>query len=99
VKSNFINLPTSSVGAIGELRVSTDLLGKGFEVFRSISPAASCDLIAMKQGKMLRVEVKTGYENPETGLAHSVRALNTEKHDVLAICYPSHIHYEPIIQY
>ena len=33
-------------GAIAELRVATDLLARGYHVFRSVSPASPCDLIA-----------------------------------------------------
>jgi hypothetical protein len=47
-----------SIGAYCELRVSADLLSRGFDVFRSVSPTSSCDLIAVKEGKCLRVEVR-----------------------------------------
>ena len=44
---------------MGELLVSADLLKKGYEVFRALSPGCSCDLVAMKNEKLIRVEVKT----------------------------------------
>jgi Holliday junction resolvase-like predicted endonuclease len=52
-------LSSSTTGTIGELRASLDLLTKGYEIFRATSPATSCDLIAMKDGRCLRVEVRT----------------------------------------
>ena len=54
-------LSTGNVGAIAELIVCADLLYRGYAVFHSVSQSASCDLIIMKNGKMQRVEVTTGY--------------------------------------
>jgi PD-(D/E)XK endonuclease len=54
------DLSTGTTGAIGELIASTDLLRKGYEVFRAISPSCSCDLIAVRGTKSLRIEVRTG---------------------------------------
>ncbi|MGE3341481.1 MAG: group I intron-associated PD-(D/E)XK endonuclease [Candidatus Altimarinota bacterium] len=48
------------MGCISEYAVASDLLQRGFEVFKALSPAASCDLIVMKDGKYFRIEVKTG---------------------------------------
>jgi len=50
---------TGTKGAIGELRVCTDLLARGYEVFRAVSPSASCDLIAVRDGRIWRVEVRS----------------------------------------
>lgn len=44
-------------GAQRELRVSLDLMSKGFEVFRPMHPT-SCDILALKHGLTLRIEVK-----------------------------------------
>lgn len=55
------DLPTGTVGALSELLVCTNLLERGFSVFRSVSPSCPCDLIAMKDSKTIRVEVKTAY--------------------------------------
>jgi len=60
------NLPIGTVGAISEILVSADLLKKGYEVFRAISPSCSCDLAMLKDNKLLRVEVRTG-RNSATG--------------------------------
>lgn len=47
-----------SKGTMFELLVAADLLKRGFEVFKSVSHAASCDLIAHKDGYLIRIEVK-----------------------------------------
>lgn len=54
------NLPTGTIGAISELIVSANLAKSGYDVFRAVSPACFCDLIATKENKMLRIEVRTG---------------------------------------
>ncbi len=61
------NLPTGTIGAIGELAAGADLLRRGYEVFRALSPACSCDLIALRDGRLLRIEVRTGTRNLRTG--------------------------------
>ena len=63
LKSFTYGFSPSTVGAISELLVSADLMKKGFEVFRALSPSCSCDLIAAKKGRLLRVEVRTGQYN------------------------------------
>lgn len=60
---NPIQNPSVSCGTLGtisELRVSVDLLGKGYSVFRALSPSCSCDLVILKGSKLVRVEVTTG---------------------------------------
>jgi hypothetical protein len=52
-------LPTGTVGAISELVVCNALMRAGFSVFRSMSPACVCDLIAMRDGELLKIEVTT----------------------------------------
>lgn len=64
-KENYIpsphkHLDRANTGAISELRVAVDLLSKNFEVFRALSPHCSCDLAVLKDGKLLRIEVRTG---------------------------------------
>lgn len=46
---SFLNgVPKGTVGAISEMMVASDLMGKGFSVFRALSPSCFCDLIAVK---------------------------------------------------
>src|SRR3990167_1229740 len=57
--------PSYNVGAIAELAVSVDLMKKGFSVFRAVSQASYCDLIAINTTTKvkLELEVRTGYKN------------------------------------
>jgi hypothetical protein len=64
-KSQFGTSPGTS-GAMSELAVSVDLLQKGYEVFRSISPNSRCDLIAWKNSTLLKIEVRTASLNLKT---------------------------------
>jgi hypothetical protein len=63
-KNSRPKLPTcpATTGAIAELVVCADLLKRGFEVFRAVSPACSCDLVALRDGQLQRIEVKTGFD-------------------------------------
>ena len=54
-----LSLPRGAIGTIGELLVCSDLLKRGFEVFRSVNWHSSCDLLITKDGQILRMEVKT----------------------------------------
>lgn len=60
-------LPTGTTGAISELVICCDLLRRGYEVFRSVSPSCSCDLAVLKDGKLLRIEVKSVHLNRLNG--------------------------------
>ncbi len=53
-------LPTGSLGTLSELLVAIDLINRGFYVFRSITPNSPCDLIAEKDGQIVKLEVRTG---------------------------------------
>lgn len=55
-----IYLNKSTIGAISELLVSADLLFKGYEVHRALSPDAGCDIVATKKAEVRRIEVRTG---------------------------------------
>jgi len=54
-------ISSSTVGAISEIEISSDLMKKGYAVFRAMSPSCFCDLIAIKKGKLFKIEVRTGY--------------------------------------
>ena len=60
------------------------LMGKGYEVYRAMSPSASVDLIVLKDSKALRVEVTKGNRkgNPEVLKWYPHSAL---RFDVLAV--------------
>lgn len=49
---------TSEKGDIGELKVSADLIAKGYSVFTPISSTSPFDLLVYVNNKYLRVQVK-----------------------------------------
>lgn len=57
-----IALPSNVTGALAELLVCTDLLERGLDVYRSITPSGRCDLVTVcrSTGETNRVEVKCG---------------------------------------
>ena len=55
------SIPSGTVGAMSELAVSMDLMKKGYSVFRALSPACFCDVIAVKGEQVLKIEIRTGY--------------------------------------
>lgn len=58
-----VAIPTTTIGAMNELRVAMDLMAKGYHVFRALSPSGPCDLIAFRPaGPVLRIEVRTAME-------------------------------------
>ncbi len=88
------NLSSGTVGAIQELRVSVDLLSKGFDVFRSLSPACSCDLLAKKNNKYYGIEVRTAYKNKADRLIYTECNIRAK---YLALALPDTIIYKPEI--
>lgn len=72
------NLPTNFLGKLHETQVCIDLGLKGYDVYYSFYPQQKYDLIIRnrKDGKLLIIEVKTGYR---------LRATNKVSH-------PKHTH-------
>ena len=91
-------VPSSTVGALNELRVAADLLARGYQVFRALSPACACDLIIYGLGgepsKPLRVEVKTAYKR-KAGKTNYAPVRDSAAYDVLAKAFPDEIVYDP----
>jgi hypothetical protein len=87
------HLSSGTTGAIGELKVSVDLMERGFELFRALSPASSCDLIASRGERFFRVEVRTGIEGTEG----RVLCQRKGRYDILAVVLPDRLHYEPAL--
>lgn len=52
-------ISSGNVGAASELMACAHLLTEGYHVFRSESPNCPFDLVAYRNGEMLRIEVKT----------------------------------------
>lgn len=53
-------IPSGSIGALTELYVAFDLMTKGYEVYRALSPSSYSDLIAIKNGQIQQLEVRSG---------------------------------------
>lgn len=85
---------SGTTGAISELRVAIDLMSKGYDVFRALSPSCSCDLAILKEGKLLKIEVRTAHKNVRGVLYKTGR--NT-KVDHFAWVAPDEIVYEPLL--
>ena len=89
-------------GLASELRVALDLISRGFDVFTPIAGyPATCDLIAVRHGVCLRIEVKTAHWelHPLTGEERLVGGLPSPsqigRHDVLARATDTSVHYTP----
>lgn len=77
-------ITTGITGAISELRVSADLLTRGFAIFRAVSQSCECDLIAMKNKKLFRVEVTTCRQVAKNGSLGNTKKADGHKFDILA---------------
>lgn len=81
-----LTLNCGNMGALSELLVCADLLKRGYEVFRAVSPSCSCDLIALKNKVCMRVEVRTGYQTPRgPSCADKNNPNRKERHEILAV--------------
>mgnify|MGYP001583111747 CR=1 FL=1 len=82
-------ISTGTLGAIQELIVAEDLLSSGYAVFRAVSPACSCDLVRLKDGKLERVEVTTGQI---TSLGKRTFPIHNPKdYDIIAVVWPDRL--------
>lgn len=75
----------SNFGAAVELLISSDLLFRGFEVFRALSPTCSCDLIAMKDHNIVRIEVRSAKEAKSGSINFATQRLSKDRSDIIAI--------------
>ena len=72
-----------NVGVFSELTVAMDLIKRGYDVFMSMHPNSPFDMVAHKDGKLLRVEAKTA-RRTQTGTLTNL-CDNKGKYDVLAL--------------
>lgn len=87
-------LPSGAVGALGELVVAADLMRRGYEVFRAVSPCAPCDLLVLSGALTLRVEVRTMRRNKYGWANGRVKPKDAGRFDVMAFVEPDgRIHY------
>jgi|SRR6185437_4441959 len=96
IGGQYPGLATGTVGAINELRVCVDLMAKGYEVFRAVSQNCSCDIAILRNGKLLRIEARTGYKSNVSGtLMYSHTKDDHGKQDHFAVALPDDIVYVP----
>lgn len=88
-------LTNSDHGALNELRVSIDLMAKGYKLFRALNPNSPFDLVAYKEDKLYRIEVRTGVFKKDGTLGY--RKKDRDKTDIYAWVMPNTIIYEPLI--
>ena len=69
---------SGTTGAIQELRVAVDLMSKGYEVYRAVSPSSSCDLIALLEGEIYTIEVRTAYITKQGRLVYPARNIRAK---------------------
>lgn len=81
------NCKMGSIGACAEMVVCVDLLRRGYDVFRSVSPNSECDLIVSHKGKLCRVEVKSARYAGRRRMEYGRKRLNKTKFDVLALVF------------
>lgn len=86
-------LPTGTVGTISELVVSIDLMIKGYEVFRALSPHCSCDLAILNGGKLMTIEVKTTQK--DTNGKFNQTPIYSHKADIGALVVGNDVLYVP----
>lgn len=77
---------TSTTGAVGELLVAADLMKSGYSVFRALSPSCSCDLAVLHNGKLCRVEVRSGNRSVSGDTTYYNKG-DTSRYDVMAVIF------------
>lgn len=76
-----------TIGAMRELIVAADLMDRGCQVFRNLSPHG-IDLIAMMDGVLYPVEVTTG-RRCVTGIVVQPQKARHYRFDVMAVVLPT----------
>jgi hypothetical protein len=91
-------LAAGRLGAANEMRVAIDFLAHGWDVCTPLSPVCPFDLLVWKEGRALRVQVKTAHEVTRR-FCQSEPKIVVGKisggHDILAMALPDRIVYEP----
>jgi hypothetical protein len=84
-------LSPGTAGAVSELRVACYLLNLGWDVFRSLSPNGSTDLVAIKgRSRVLRIQVKS------TLSLSQAKNLRAGRNHLLAVVVVGELHFRAI---
>jgi hypothetical protein len=73
-----MSLSKGTLGAVNEIRVALYMMILGWQLFRSISPNDSVDLVAIKGRTVLKVQVKASFHG-------QYKHLRSGNNDLLAI--------------
>ncbi len=95
-RGDFTGLATGTMGALSELLICADLMKRGWEVFRALSPHSNCDVLALKNGILLKLEIRTGwyYELSDGTLKLVYPTVKTTgKHVAVITHFDGKIHY------
>jgi len=88
-------LSTGSVGAVSELVACVDLMKKGYDVFRAVSPSCPCDLIIRKGGLTFRVEVRTAQKLLNGKFSYPCTKKDEGRSDIFALVCGDAVMYVP----
>lgn len=80
-----VKLHTGTIGALSEIVIASDLMRRGYHIFRAMSPASPFDLVAVNNDQMLRIEVRTGKIQANGDAACTFTNQDEGRSDVLAI--------------
>lgn len=61
-------------GTISELLVAADLMARGWQVFRPLTAATGHDIIAVRKGTILTIEVRSAHANNSGRLIYNKKA-------------------------
>ncbi len=99
LKNPFKGTSRATTGTISELRVAVDLMCKGYNIFRALSPSSPCDLIILQDGQSLKLEVRTTYKTTgEKIYANRMKRDDPNNIDIYAWVLPDEIVYEPPLE-
>ena len=80
------DLAKGVIGAIHEMEVCSDLLRKGWDVFRAISSHRTCSLIIVYKEQLLRVQVAKADRRKDGAVKFNI-ALKRRRYDILALSF------------
>ena len=94
-----VKITSGNLGAKNELVVAIDLIEKGFNVFRSLTPNAPFDLVAYRNKQLYRIEVKTARLNLDGTRRSQQHLVKTHIGDIDAVAWvmPNKIEYQAIL--
>lgn len=83
-----IPLSTGAAGALAELLICADLIAKGYEVFRAVSQASSCDILLLSPNGTKRVEVRSALRRLDGSISVPAQAKDIGRYDIMACVTP-----------